>query len=113
LAEGSRKIGLASIIPVSAFGFGTAMPTEPAEEFPINGGVSPYSEGEVEWLLKPDAAPEPFNLTALVWWCLMGGLLFKPADEGGEELARVARMLNDDLRAMDAWVVPLNCRGGR
>jgi hypothetical protein len=54
--------------------------------------------------------PEPHNLTALVWWSLMAGLLLKMAGPRGEEMARTAQMLLDDLKAMQAWYVPLNCR---
>jgi hypothetical protein len=104
---------MAAIIPVSAFGFGTAVPA-PEERGPAvpdrARGFSPLSEGDIEWLLKPSTHPQPFNLTALVWWCLMAGLMLQPADDRAEELTRLARALADDLRAMGAWVVPLCCR---
>jgi hypothetical protein len=54
--------------------------------------------------------PEPHNLTALVWFSIMAGLLLKKAGTRGEEMARTAQMLHDDLKAMQAWYVPLNCR---
>jgi hypothetical protein len=113
LAEGSPKVGMAAILPVSAFGFGTALPapeTANAAAADKARGFSPLSEGETEWLLKPNTSPKPFNLTGLVWWCLMAGLLLQPADERQEELTRLARLLADDLQAMNAWVVPLRCR---
>jgi len=113
LAEGSVKVGMAAIIPLSAFGFGTTVPAPSGngrDVAPTVKGCSPFSEGETEWLLKPDVTPQPFNLTGLVWWCLMAGLLLQPADGRQEELGRLAKMLADDLRTMDAWVVPLHCR---
>jgi hypothetical protein len=114
LAEGSVKVGMAAIIPVTAFGFGTTVPAPSAagrDGASAAKGCSPLSEGETEWLLKPDVTPQPYNLTGLVWWCLMAGLLLQPADGRQEELGRLAKMLADDLTAMDAWVVSLKCRG--
>jgi hypothetical protein len=110
LAEGSAKVGLAAIIPMTAFGFGTAAPMTPEGDGRGGAGFSPLSEGEVEWRLKPDAVPQPFNLMGLVWWSLMAGLMLRPADGQAEENARVAKLLADDLREMAAWVVPLDCR---
>lgn len=113
LAEGSTKIGMAAIIPVSALGFGTAVPAPPAagrSAAPAGKAGNPASEGDTEWLLKPGTPPNPFNLTGLVWWCLMSGILLQPADGRLEELGRLTKMLADDLRALDAWVVPLRCR---
>jgi hypothetical protein len=111
LVEGSTRVGMAAIIPVSALGFGTtvAAPSNGAE--PANKASSLLSDGETEWLLRPGAVPAPFGLTALVWWSIMAGILLQPADERREELGRLARLLADDLRAMDAWMVPLECRG--
>jgi hypothetical protein len=113
IATGSEKVGMAGIFPVSAFGFGNAVPAP--EAGPGSGpaqGYSPLSQGEPEWLLKPHASPAPFNLTGLVWWTLMAGLLLKPADGTEKELARLANLLADDLQDMEAWFVPLPCRGG-
>jgi hypothetical protein len=115
IVEDSDKVGLAAVAPVSAFGLGTAQvldePAVPVDE--TVRGFSPLSRGEAEWNLKPDASPAPFNLTGLVWWTVLAGLLLKPADGQERDLARTARLLGDDLRAMDAWFVPLECRGGR
>ncbi len=113
LAEGSAKVGMAAILPVSAFGFGTTVPAPSGngrEAASSAKGCSPLSEGETEWLLKPDVLPHPYNLTGMIWWCMMAGLLLQPADGRHEELGRVAKMLADDLQAMNAWIVPLHCR---
>jgi hypothetical protein len=117
IAEGSQKVGLGAIFPLTAFGFGNAVPAE--EEAgagragrSVAGGASALSHDETEWLLKPNAMPAPFNLTALVWWEIMAGLLLKPADGRERELARLAEMLRGDLEAMEGWYVPLACRGG-
>ncbi len=62
LVEGSPKVGMAAILPVSAFGFGTAVPAPEEDEDADRGrGFSPLSEGETEWLPRPDTNPTPFN----------------------------------------------------
>jgi hypothetical protein len=118
ITEGTDKVGLAAIFPITAFGFGNAVPAPHSAEAGRNGlggagGSSVLSAGETEWLLKPDASPAPFNLTALVWWEIMAGLLLKPADGREQDLARLAQLLQADLEAMGAWYVPLSCRGGK
>ncbi len=113
LLEGSDHVGLASLFVTSSFGYGKARLLEQAKG---NGGAAPpkgfslLSEGEPEWILKEGEMPEPHNLTALVWWSIMAGLLLKKATARGEEMARTAEMLNDDLEDMKAWYVPLKCR---
>jgi hypothetical protein len=113
LLEGSERVGLAAIFVTSAFGYGKARKLE--HQSAGNGsappkGLSLLSEGEPEWILKEGASPEPHNLTALVWWSIMAGLLLKKAGRRGEEMARTAQMLLDDLKTMKAWYVSLNCR---
>jgi hypothetical protein len=113
LLEGSDRVGLAALFVTSAFGYGKARRLEPAGGG--NGSVPPkgfslLSEGEPEWILKEGEMPQPHNLTALVWWSIMAGLLLKKADRRGEELACTAQLLLDDLKAMKAWYVPLNCK---
>jgi hypothetical protein len=113
LLEGSDSVGQAAIFVTSAFGYGKAQRVEQA---PASNGAAPpkgfslLSEGEPEWLLKEGEMPQPHNLTALVWWSIMAGLLLKKAGPRGAELARTAQMLRADLEAMQAWYVPLNCR---
>ena len=117
LLEGSEQVGLAALFVTSAFGYGKARKLEPAPS--ANNDKAPaksfslLSHGEPEWILKENEMPEPHNLTALIWWTLMAGLALKKADHRGEELARTAKMLLDDLKAMQAWYVPLDCRGSR
>jgi len=109
IMEGSNKVGFGVIVPVSAFGFGTSVPAveQPADLDRPAGGYSLLSQGERVDVLKPGTQPQPFNLTAAVWWALMAGLLLKPADSHGQHLADTARLMASDLEAMDAWFVPL------
>jgi len=113
LLEGSEKVGLGAIFVMSSFGYGKARLLEPSV---ANGshapqkGFSLLSDGEPEWILKENELPMPHNLTGLVWWTIMAGLALKPVGAKGDEMARTAQMLLDDLKAMDAWFVPLNCR---
>jgi hypothetical protein len=113
LLEGSERVGLAAIFATSAFGYGKARRLDAASGG--NGtappkGFSLLSQGEPDWILKEGELPDPDNLTALVWWSIMAGLLLKKAGRRGEEMAGTAQMLIDDLKAMKAWYVPLNCR---
>jgi hypothetical protein len=114
ISETSDKVGLAAIFPLTSFGFDNAVAAETAVP-DRNGhgyaGASLLSAGETEWLLKPDATPSPYNLTGLVWWEIMAGLLLKPHDGREREFARLAEMLHVDLRSMAAWYIPLQCRG--
>lgn len=115
IVEGSEKVGQAAIFPISAFGFGNAVPAPEAPPFEVDlvtAGSSLLSHDETEWLLKPNVSPAPFNLTALVWWELMAGLLLKPADGREQDLLRLVELLGGDLETMGAWYVPLTCRGG-
>jgi hypothetical protein len=112
LVEGSERVGLGAILVTSAFGYGKARKLEQqaTNSSTPPKGLSLLSEGEPEWILKEGEWPEPHNLTGLVWWSIMAGLLLKKAGRRGEEMARTAQMLLDDLKAMQAWYVPLNCR---
>ena len=116
LLEGSKQVGLAALFVTSAFGYGKArrleIPSGQNGKSPAKG-LSLLSQGEPEWILKEGEMPEPHNLTGLIWWSLMAGLALKKADHRGEELARTAKLLLDDLKAMQAWYVPLECRGAR
>ena len=114
LVEGSDRVGLGAIFVTSAFGYGKARRLDQAQS-KGNGttppkGLSLLSEGEPEWILKEGVMPQPDNLTALVWWSIMAGLALKKAGQGSEEMAQTAQMLLGDLKAMNAWFVPLNCR---
>jgi hypothetical protein len=116
IAEGSEKVGMAAIFPLTVFGFGNAVSApEVVEAGRESGrvGADLLSHGEAEWLLRPNATPAPFNLTALVWWEIMTGLLLKPVDGHEQELARLAQMLQSDLEALEGWFVPLRCREDR
>jgi hypothetical protein len=115
IVEGSAKVGMGAIFPVSAFGFDNAVPAPEAngQVRVLAPGSSPLSQGETEWILKPDRSPAPFNLTGLVWWSLMAGHLLHPVDGREREMGRVAALLAEDLAALDAWFVPLTCKGGR
>jgi len=116
MVEGSAKVAFGGIFPISSFGFGNAVPAAaPANSARAGngsaGGSSPLSRGEVEWILR-SPSPVPFNLTALVWWEMLAGLLLKPANGHGD-LARIAGLLRNDLVGMSGWYLPLQCRGGQ
>jgi hypothetical protein len=108
LLEDSPKVGLGALHFVTAFGFGNSVPAVvPAaaagERRPA--GV-PSTNGLGEWRLKPGCSPVPFGLDTLAWWTLKAGLMLKPEEA---EPARLARLLDADLKSADAWVVELAC----
>jgi hypothetical protein len=111
----SQRAVEAAIFPVSAMGFGTAMPREGAGHpaTVVGGGEDPFEHGEVEYILKPGEAMRPFNVAPLVVWSLLAALMqhdAEPAGEGESDMVRVCRMLLGDLEALGAWYVPLKGR---
>lgn len=114
----SDKVAHAAIFPVSAFGFGNAVVFKPAAGQPGRNGELPGSHaalesGELEWILKPGATPEPYNLMPLVVWSLLCGMLYREVeveDDHDAAMARIGRLLAADLKALDGWQVAL--KGG-
>jgi hypothetical protein len=115
LIEKSKRVSEAVIVPVTAFGFGNAVRREAESE---QEGAEPRSEdqpfaGEPVWLLLEGATPEPFNLDALFLWTLVTGLVHAAGPEVLEaetDLGVVCRTLQEDLEAIDPWLVPI--KGG-
>jgi hypothetical protein len=66
----------------------------------------PSTQGLREWRLKPGCSPVPFGLDVLAWWTLKAGLMLKPEEA---EPARLASLLDDDLKSTEAWTVDLAC----
>jgi hypothetical protein len=69
---------------------------------------------EMGYGIRGDGAMQPFNLKTLVTWSLLAGALPQEIEVavGDDEpaLARVCRMLSDDLEALHGWVVPVKGR---
>lgn len=122
LVEQSPRVSDAAIIPVTSFGFGTAVLREPAGE---HAGTWPGSADEAfgpepVWLLREGASPQPFNLDTLFLWTLFLGLLNQAGPEGTQadsEVGELCQRLAGDLDATDSWMIPLKGRfaegGGR
>ena len=119
LIMASKGVGQAAIFPTSAFGFGNAVP-RPVEqtgngkvaEAPHNGKAAvALEQGETEWILRPGASPQPYNLTALVVWSMLRGMLYQDVevddDQGEHALAQICESLAKDLSSLDGWCVPL------
>jgi hypothetical protein len=112
----SKKVGAAAIFPTTFFGFGNAVvqaPTGQASAKPA-AGSSPHSRGEPDFTLKPGALPRPYNLTPLVWWSLLTGLMLQDMrgkDAQVSDLEDVTNRLRADLEWMNAWYIPLPVRG--
>jgi hypothetical protein len=116
LIETSARVSDAAIIPVTAFGFGNAVLSEPGGE---REGTAPESAdepfgAEPIWLLREGVAPHPFNLDTLFLWTLLFGLLNQEGPgivEAEPEMGEMCRMLGEDLSAGGPWLLPL--KGGR
>jgi len=110
LAQMSDKICEAAILPTSSFGFGNAIRKPEPPTGPKVDGVQRHGAEEEPWVLRPDAHVVPFNLDALVAWTLFHGLAKKFVDadsERGQNLARVRKMLGQDLAQLNGWCVPV------
>jgi hypothetical protein len=113
MLKSSDKVSYAIINPVSAFGFGNAVPLEQESEdgdgeLRASAAVAAAGEDEIEWILRPDAAVEPFNVVPLIVWSLLAGMLNHEVETGdGHDLTRICRMLRDDLDSLGGWQVPI------
>lgn len=108
------RVSQASLFPVSAWGFGTAMvqssPTA-RNEVPVlvGGQAKPGGEllaGEPEWILKRGISPRPFNVKPLLLWSALAGLGSRTIASLGEaapEMVRIARLLDQDRQNLEGW----------
>jgi hypothetical protein len=111
----SPRVSDAAVIPVTSFGFGTAVLREPGGE---QAGAWPESADEAfgpepVWLLREGVSPQPFNLDTLFLWTLFLGLLNQAGPEGAgpdSEVGELCRRLAGDLDAADPWMLPLKGR---
>lgn len=111
----STRVMDAAIIPITAFGFGNAVqrrfPTaEERGERHEEPDNTAFAEEPI-WLLREGACMQPYNLSTLVLWTLLFGLLNQEVPEGEEsvepELAEICRMLQRDLTTGERWFVPI------
>jgi hypothetical protein len=106
--RGSRSILSAACFPVSALGFGRAVPLATTAESSSRGGIAGLDEGEQEWILGEDMYPEPFNVLGLVVWSIMAGLANTEVDSHrADEFRTLYQQLRSDLEQLDAWMVPV------
>ena len=111
LVDQSTHVSEAVILPVTAFGFGNAVRRE-GDGGPAEPDDDPFGSEPV-WLLKENAAPQPFNLDTLVVWTLLFGLRAQENPtmlEDRSDIGGLCRMLEDDLLGEDRWIVPLKGR---
>lgn len=112
----SAKVSDAAILPVSAFGFGNAVlksdeAGEPDDD--PDGGSPTIESGELEWVLRPGGTAEPYNFATLMVFSLLFGLLNQEVDYNGVDepaLARICRLLSEDVDAVEGWYVPVKGR---
>lgn len=100
----SNRVREAVLVPTTAFGWGNA---ELVEEQMISDdllGVEPT------WILRNDAVIEPDNIGGLMAWTLLSGILPQEVTAQGDDeaaMAKVARMLSEDLSSFRSWLVPV------
>lgn len=107
VARASEAVLHAAILPISAVGFGKALPrldrTEEAA-VPIRG----FEEDEQQYVLVPGVTPEPFNTLPLVVLSMAVGMLSVEVEATrAEELKRLYERLRGDLACLDGWVIPV------
>lgn len=110
----SRRVTEAAIFPITAFGFGTAVPQQEKPAGDARNPDDPFRDEPV-WLLKEGGSQQPVNLSALVLWTLLGGLLHQEVrhskKDGEPEIARIVRMLREDLQGESHWLVNIKAQG--
>lgn len=114
LVKNTPEIAHAAIFPVSVLGFGNAVEREPLPAEDDAEAGEPLSARAIEaaWCIDQGRAIEPFNLQSLLLWSLLAGALEQrielPADCDQEPaLARVCRLLSEDLATSGGWVIPV------
>jgi hypothetical protein len=113
LVDTSARVSDAVIIPVTSFGFGNAVLSEPddtsAEKQPE--ADEPFG-AEPIWLLRPGVTSQPFNLDTLLVWTLLFGLRHQeaPGIAAEPETEEICRKLHEDLSLADPWLHSL--KGG-
>lgn len=102
--KAAEQVSHASIVPVSALGFQKTQILD--EKVTETGGL--LEEDENTYILKPDAAPEPFNISPLVILSLMCGIYHKKIDLAEQQkMASVFQMLESDFDSLGGWHVPI------
>lgn len=112
LIETSARVSEAAIIPVTAFGFGSAIVQE-------NGGQregtvpetanEPFG-AEPVWIVREGTEALSYNLDALFVWTLLKGLRGLAATDNetqDTDARRICEMLEKDLEAAKPWILPI------
>jgi len=107
----SDRVKEAAVIPVTAFGFGTAMVKAGID----SRGGSPILPddlfaSEPVWVVREGVDPAPFNLDALFLWTLLYGMRGQEqagTPEQNRQRQLVSDKLQSDLELASPWIVPL------
>jgi hypothetical protein len=112
LIQQSSHVSDAAIIPITAFGFGKAIPLANEPQGLASGSIEEPFGDEPIWLLKEGETPQPYNLDTLFLWSLLIGLRNKSEAGGDRKLNALCGMLRDDLEAGEPWFVPIKGEAG-
>jgi hypothetical protein len=107
VARASDLVLNAALLPISAMGFGKAMPlTETTEH--ADSPIAGRDDDEPQYVLPPGVMPEPYNTLPLLVYSMAAGLLSVEVDEGrAQELKDLYSRLRSDLASLDGWVIPV------
>ena len=104
LIQQSSKVSDAVIIPITAFGFGKAVPRPKGTERHESAGLDRGAlRRRTDLALKEGETPQPYNLDTLFLWSLLMGLE-QEGGRGDRKLNALCRLLRDDLEAGRALV---------
>ncbi len=107
VARASDLVVNAALLPISAMGFGNAVPlNETAEQ--ADSPTAGLDDGEQQYVLPPGVMPEPYNTLPLLVYSMTAGLLSVEVDEArAQELKELYSRLRSDLASLDGWVIPV------
>ncbi len=110
LVRTSPRVSDAAVVPVTAFGFGTAVRRDGDAE--RDGAADEPFGAEPVWLLKEGVSPQPYNLDTLFLWTLLLGLYTQVGRGVNPEtpIRGIYRRLSDDLEKADPWLLAVKGR---
>ncbi len=105
-----RNIADAAIFPTTTYGWGNSIPGKDPDR-PLDQRRPSFEADDPGDLLRDPNSMKPFNLHALVCWSLLNGLkhqdVYITSNNETPEPVRIARLLAQDLEAMDKWIIPI------
>jgi hypothetical protein len=110
LVRTSPRVSDAAVIPVTAFGFGTAVLRD-GDGGRAGAADEPFG-AEPVWLLREGVSARPYNLDTLFLWTLLLGLYTQVGHgvDPATGIRGIYRRLSDDLEAAAPWLLAVKGR---